>query len=148
MKHSKTCPKCGCKEIYCSEKNNRIGVNGEDFIYSSKGETAIKTSMSNDNKVTVTYYDTVLVLCYSELLINLYPDYDQLFYNIEHAIWGWVGMKYKENEIKGMSILESLGTHCNLNIAKIAQNLIIRIKRNELNIDDYLKNIGYHVKLI
>ena len=129
-------------------KKNGQG-NSEYYLFSSKGEVAIKTivNMSGDYKNTIIFYDTILNECYLELLINLYPEFDDFFYNAEHHIWGWVAKKYEINKNNGLVILKELKKHPNQNIARTASALIEHIDKGSFNPEKYLNNLGYHTIL-
>jgi antitoxin component YwqK of YwqJK toxin-antitoxin module len=129
-------------------KRNGQG-NGENYLFSSKGELAIKTiiNMSGDYKNTIVFFDNIVSECYQELLINLYPDFDEMFYNTEYYIWGWVAKKYSIDKNSGLLLYTELEQHQNKNIVSTAKALLEMIKKNELNPEEYLKNLGYHTIL-
>lgn len=129
-------------------KRNQESTDGY-HTFSSKGELAMKTivNMTGDYKNTIVYYDSVLASCYKELLINLYPDFDTHFYNLEHYIWGWVIGKYALNHSSGMRILGILEHHQNQQIVRTARILTERIHKDDFNPDKYLNNLGYHSKI-
>lgn len=109
-----------------------------DFLYSSKGELAIKTISGYREKNTC--YDKVLSECYHELLINYYPDFDKDFCDVENKIWGWAAKKYWWNRRKGMEIYQNLAKHPNQNIAKKAEEILEQINKKEFRARDHFKN--------
>ena len=122
---------------------------GEYYLFSSKGELAIKTIIkeTRDFKNTIVYIDAVLSGCYQELLINYYPDHDSLFYNVEYKIWGWAAKKYWWNKRKGLEIFRELAKHPNRNISKRAEMILDQIEKKEFRARDYIKNFGYRTKI-
>ena len=129
-------------------KRNEQG-NGENYLFSSKGELAIKTiiNMTGDYKNTNIYYDNVLSNCYEEILTNFHADFDSLFYNTEYYIWGWVVKKYSIDNGKGAELLNTLAEHCNQNIAQTAKSLIKSFEENKIIPENYVNGIGYHTIL-
>jgi hypothetical protein len=129
-------------------KRNNQG-NGEYYLFSSKGELAIKTiiNMSGDYKNTIVFFDNIISDCYKELLINLYPDFDDMFYNTEYYIWGWVAKKFSIDKNNGLSLYKELEQHPNKNIVSTARILLEMIKKNEFDAEKYLTNLGYHTIL-
>jgi len=129
------------------KKNDKsdLGYN----IYSSKGNLAITTitKMTSNHKNTNIYYDNILLESYEEILINLYPELDTLFYNTEYYIWGWVIKKYSIDKESGLSILNSLDKHRNNKTQNTARTLIETIKSNTFNSEEYLNNLAYHTVL-
>jgi hypothetical protein len=129
-------------------KRNERGK-GENYLYSTKGELAIKTiiNMSGDHKNTNVFFDKIVSECYKDLLINLYPDFDDMFYNTEYYIWGWVAKKYSLDNRKGIELYQELKRHTNKNIGNTAKVLLEQINKNEFNAEKYLDNLGYHTIL-
>jgi antitoxin component YwqK of YwqJK toxin-antitoxin module len=123
--------------------------NGEYYLFSSKSELAIKTlvNKTGDYKNTNIFFDTIISSCYQELLINLYPDFDCLFYNTEYYIWGWVAKKYSLDNNTGLMLYKELEKHQNNNIVSTAKTLLELIRKNEFNAEKYLNNLGYHTVL-
>lgn len=129
-------------------KRNGQG-NGENYLFSSRGELAIKTiiNMSGDYKNTIVFFDNIVSECFQELLINFNPDFDDMLCNADYYIWGWVAKKYSVDKKNGLSLYKELEKHPNKNISSTARTLLEMIKNNKLNPEKYLKNLGYHTIL-
>lgn len=122
---------------------------GEYYLFSSNGELAIKTIIRNsgDYRNMNIYYDKVLSECYYELLLNYYPDLDELFYNVEYKIWGWAAKKYWKNKREGLEIYQKLAKHPNQNVARTAQDILEQIRKKEFRAISHFKNLGYRTKI-
>ena len=133
--------------LYPNGTKRNTRSKGEHYEFSPKGELAIKTivNMSGDYKNTIVYYDNILVEYFEELFINYYPEEDQLFYNLEYKLWGWVMTKYNVDKNQGLELFRKLANFSNTKISENAQLLMPKLESGEIIPENYISNLSYHV---
>ncbi|MDQ2792532.1 MAG: hypothetical protein M3Y12_00780 [Bacteroidota bacterium] len=112
--------------FYKSGAVKQAAVDGGSKYYSSSGELAITVRYVNDGdyKSVVKYDNDVLLASYPELLLNLYPGLDQLFYNTEWYVWGWFWQLAAKNKQQAKAILHELAQHPNQSVRATAAAIV------------------------
>lgn len=131
--------------LYKSGKVKQRKIEGGCEYYSKKGELAIIIQYVNqgDFKNKVRYHDDVLFYCHQDLLVNLYPALDSLFYNTEWYFWGWIWKLLSKDRQRTLDILNALKNHTNVVVSKKASELLLEIYLPDA--ENVWKNYGYNI---
>lgn len=115
--------------------------------FNDNQEVAIQVTYINngDYRNQVKYYDAILIACYENLLINLYPTLDTLFYNTLWYFWGWVWRTYANDKHKTLAILQNLTQHQNEEVRLKAKQLLKTMPAIKDANQAWQKHTGYHI---